>query len=140
MRLTTTAALGTLTTALAMSVLVSSSTSGQIVPRAVRCLHDAGETQSDRARREQALAVARAINTAEGRALEQSGTFQPLASLQNIPAVPDGFTTRIYADANGYVLSLKDSRDLCRFAIFSDQSGTLYSSTPTVPQMASIQR
>ena len=139
MRLTI-AGLATIAAAVVLSPSLNGSSSAQIVPSRVRCLHDAGETQVNRARREQALAVARAINTAEGRGLEQSGRFQPLAALQNIPAGPDGFTARLYADPNGYVLSLKDDRDVCRFAIFSDQSGTLYSSTPTVPQMASIER
>src|SRR3954466_311158 len=138
MRLTTAAVLPTVTAALVL--WATGSSSGQIVPRAVRCLHDASETQPDRDRRAQAIAVARAINSAEGQALQQTGRFPPLEPLPNIPTEPAGFSVRLYADANGYVFSLKDSRDVCRFGIFSDQSGTMYSSTPTVPQLASNQR
>lgn len=129
-----TAVLTAATTAAVLSWTGSSS--AQIFPRAVRCLHGVDETQTDRARREQALTMARAINRAEGQALQQSGRFQPVASLSNIPAAPTDIEVRLYADANRYVVSLKDTGDLCRFGIFSDQSGTVYSSTPTVPQMA----
>jgi hypothetical protein len=122
--------------AAALLVSMAGSSSGQIVPRAVACLHDGSENAANRTLREQALLVARAINTAEGQAVQRSGRFQTLATLSDIPAVPDGFTLRLYADADGYVFSLKDTRDLCRFGIFSDQSGTVYPSTPTVPQMA----
>jgi len=134
MRSTMTAGLAAATAAFVMAVTTTSS--GQIVPRAIHCLHDGGESQGERTRREQALIVARAINSAEGQALQANGRFQPLASLPNIPALPDAFEARLYADANGYVISLKDTRDVCRFGIFSDQSGTVYSSTPTVPQLA----
>src|SRR3954452_4212617 len=133
MRLETTAVLATGTAELVL--WRTGSSGGQIVPRAVRCLHDTSETQADRDRRAQAFAVARAINSAEGQALQQTGRFQPVASLTNIPTEPAGFNVRLYADANGYVFSLKDSSDVCRFGIFSDQSGTVYSSTPTVPQL-----
>ena len=128
-----------LATVTALMFWVAGTSSGQIVPRVVRCLHDASEIQAERDRREQALAVARAINMAEGQSFQQSGRFQPLASLSNIPTAPAGFSVRLYSDATGYVVSLKDDRDVCRFAIFSDQSGTVYSSTPTVPQLASTQ-
>jgi hypothetical protein len=117
-------------------VCISRPTSGQILPTGARCLHDSGETQAERTRREQALAVARAINTAEGQALQQTGRYQPLASLPNVPTLPNGFTARLFADGEGYVFSVKDTRDLCRYGIFSDQSGTLYSLTPAVSQMA----
>ena len=123
--------------AAALALFATTPGNGQIVPRQVRCLHDAGETGVERTRRERALAVARAINAAEGVGLQQTGRYQALASLSNVPAIPDGFVVRFYADANGYVFSLKDSHDLCRYGIFSDQSGTLYSLTPTVPLMAS---
>ncbi|HKE84854.1 MAG TPA: hypothetical protein VKB50_13930 [Vicinamibacterales bacterium] len=123
--------------AAALALFATTPGNGQIVPRQARCLHDAGETAVERTRREQALAVARAINMAEGVGRQQTGRYQPLASLANVPAVPDGFVVRFYSDENGYVFSLKDSRDLCRYGIFSDQSGTVYSLTPTVALMAS---
>src|SRR5688572_16979352 len=102
-----------------------------------RCLHDDGETQANRVRREQAISLARAINAAQGQAVERTGRYQPLPQLGNLPAAPDGFVLRLYADEDGYIFSIKDSRDACRYGIFSDQHGTLYQLSPTVPLVAS---
>jgi hypothetical protein len=98
----------------------------QVAPSPVACLHDTFERQPDRVRRDQALGVAKAINAAQGALAQQTRRFHALADLRNLPDVPGGFELRFYSDAAGYVFSLKDARDPCHFAIFSDQSGLLY--------------
>src|SRR5687767_6391538 len=85
----------------------------------VACLHDASELRADRVRRDQALALARAINAAEGLLAQQTRRYHPLRDLRNLPDVPNGFELRLYSDEAGYVFSLKDTRDSCRYAIFS---------------------
>lgn len=104
---------------------------------AASCLHDAGESQPNRLRREQALALARAINAAQGQAVQQTKRYQPLAQLSNLPDTPAGFVLRLYQDGDGYLFSLKDDRDVCRYGIFSDRHGTLLQASPTLPLIAS---
>jgi hypothetical protein len=103
-----------------------------------RCLHGQDEQAVDRARREQAVRVARQINRAENTA-SLRGPSQPrnyvplddprLASI-GIPAAPDGFKLRFYTDSDSYAFSLKDIRDRCGFAVFSDQDGRIYEALP----------
>jgi hypothetical protein len=38
-----------------------------------------------------------------------------------------------YADGDGYVLSIKDTRNACHYGIFSDEQGPLYEMSPQVP-------
>jgi hypothetical protein len=101
------------------------------------CRHDAASLPADRTRREQARALLRGINTAEGRAAEARRQYVPLAQLTNLPAVPSGFELRFYTDGNGYVVSLKDSGDPCHYGVFSDEDGRLYEMSPQVPLIAS---
>jgi hypothetical protein len=111
----------------------------QIVPTSVRCLHQGGpERQADRVRREQAIALMKAINVAQGQALQQTRNFKPLSELSGLPGTPDGFRLRMYVNDGGYVASLKDSRDPCYFGIFSDESAFVYTNSPlAVPFVAS---
>ena len=104
---------------------------------ALTCRHDGAALQPDRARRAQALVLARAINSARGILAERTRRYQPLAQLANLPPVPDGFALRLYTDGDGYVFSLKDERDPCHYGVFSDQYGRLYEASPQVPQIAS---
>jgi hypothetical protein len=101
------------------------------------CRHDAGSLPADRTRREQARALLRAINTAEGRTAQATRQYAPLAKLPNLPPPPVGFELRFYTDGNGYIVSLKDSRDPCHYGVFSDEDGRLYEMTPSVPLLAS---
>lgn len=101
------------------------------------CRHDNAGLQQDRARRDQALALARAIHSAEAILAEKTRRYQPLDQLTNLPPVPEGFALRLYTDGDGYILSLKDERDPCHYGIFSDQGGRLYEASPQVPQIAS---
>jgi hypothetical protein len=104
---------------------------------ALGCRHDDTGLQQDRVRRDQALALARAINAAEGVLAQKTRRYQPLTQLGNLPPVPEGFRLRLYTDGDGYVFSLKDERDLCHYGVFSDQGGRLYEASPEVPQIAS---
>jgi hypothetical protein len=56
--------------------------------------------------------------------------YGALSQLRGVPPTPQGFELRLYTDGRGYVLSLKDTLDPCRYAIFSDEAGTLYEKTP----------
>jgi len=92
----------------------------------VACRHDGSESQADRTRRIQALALAKAINSAQGELAERTRRYHPLTALRNLPPVPTGFELRLYSEVDGYLFSLKDALDTCRYAIFSDQSGLVY--------------
>jgi hypothetical protein len=107
------------------------------LPLAGACRHDSSATDGDRMRRDQALALARAINQAEGLAAQRTREYQPLASLPNLPPAPVGFRVRLYVDDSGYMFSIKDDRDPCHYGIFSDENGRLYEMSPQVPQNAS---
>ena len=117
--------------------LSASGIRGQFPVTAPRCLHDEDETQANRLRRERALTLARAINTAQGQVVQRTGRYQQLTALGSLPSAPDGFEVRLYTDGAGYLLSVKDSRDSCRYGIFSDQNGFVYQMTPTAPLVAS---
>jgi hypothetical protein len=80
--------------------------------------------------------LARAINQAQGRAVAASERYQPLAKLPGLPPAPSGFELRFYTDGAGYILSLKDTLDPCRYGVFTDQHGRLYEMSPQVPQIA----
>ena len=101
------------------------------------CLHDDGERPVDRDRREQALSLAKAVHEAEGTAAERARFYLPLSQLRGLPRTPRGFELRLYTDGHGYIMSLKDSLDPCRYGIFSDQAGILYEKAPlTAPLIA----
>jgi hypothetical protein len=90
------------------------------------CRHGQASTQEDRDRRAHALTVAKAITASEAEVVRRTGEYQPLARLSGLPAVPNGFKLALYADRSGYIFALKDTRDPCHFAVFSDASGLLY--------------
>lgn len=99
-----------------------------------KCLHDAPESAADRARREQAIDYARKVNAAE--TAQSIGPrllpprYRPLDELVNLPAPPAGFAIEFHNDDRGYVLSLKDTRDACRYAVFTDQDKLIYEAVP----------
>jgi hypothetical protein len=94
------------------------------------CLHDAAERELDRKRRAEALGLAKTVNQAQGTAAERTRIYLPLSKLGKLPPAPRGFELRVYTDGTGYVLSLKDTLDPCKYAIFSDESGVIYEKTP----------
>jgi hypothetical protein len=101
------------------------------------CLHDDAETQEQRARREGAVRLAKAIVERQAEAAERTRLYAPLPALRNLPPAPRGFDVRLYTDGVGFVLSLKDTLDPCKFAIFSDESGFVYEKAAlTAPLLA----
>jgi hypothetical protein len=99
------------------------------------CLHGSTEQANQRMRREQALKMAQQINRAErnGPAVLPSQPrrdYRPFAELANVPPTPAGFRLQFYTDGATYAFSLKDTRDRCEFAIFSDQDQGIYQATP----------
>jgi hypothetical protein len=96
------------------------------------CLHDRTETPANKTRRERALDVAQRINMMErmGPPLRPGQRYRPFEDLTMIPAIPDGFTLQFHTDGNSYSFSLKDTRDACGYAIFSDQEGLIYEAIP----------
>jgi hypothetical protein len=116
---------------LAVGLVAAESSQRAAQPVALpRCRHDSAEEAPDRVRREQALALAKAINEAEGIAAERIRLYRPLAQLSSLPAAPAGFHVRLYTDGAGYILSIKDTLDPCRYGIFTDESGLVYERTP----------
>ena len=93
------------------------------------CLHGVNETPAQRARRQQALRFTREINTAEAAASRTAGTYQPLTALQ-LSVPPGDFTVDLVTNGTGYVFSVKDTEDACRFSFFSDQVGLIYVGQP----------
>jgi hypothetical protein len=96
------------------------------------CLHAAGETPADAARRQEAIRVMRAINTAQARAFAVNRTYLNLRELTNagLPPRPYGFLTQLTVEASTYALLLKDTADPCRYTLFSDQEGLIYVGSP----------
>ena len=100
-----------------------------------QCLHDQLETQANRVRREKALELAEDINRAQGLARRfgprGQGDYKPLDQLTNLPDVPEGFRVQLHTDGTTYSFSIKDSRDPCSYAVFSDQSLDIYEAVPS---------
>ena len=108
--------------------------SAQIKP----CLHDQLESQANRARREKALELAEDINRAQGLArrfgTRGQGDYRPFDQLTNLPDVPEGFRVQLHTDGTTYSFSIKDTRDPCGYAVFSDQSLDIYEAVPSPRQ------
>ncbi len=100
------------------------------------CLHGAAESAADRTRRQQAIDYATKVNVAETsysigpRLLPRR--YRPLEELENLPALPAGFDIQFHNDDRSYTFSLKDMRDACHYAIFSDQDKLIYEAIPRV--------
>lgn len=91
------------------------------------CLHGENETPEQRARRSQALALARQINTLEYNvAMRNTKMFQPVANLGLTASTPAGFEVHLTTDGTTYAFSLKDTVDPCLFGFFSDHKGTIF--------------
>lgn len=98
------------------------------------CLHERDERPAERTRRQRAIQFAQLVNRAEaivGGPLGQQ-RYRPLEELTNIPPVPEGFRVQFHSNGTSYGFSLKDQRDACGYAIFSDQEGRIYEAMPTI--------
>ena len=105
------------------------------VPSPRNCLHGAAESAADRARRQQAIDYATKVNVAEAaygiapRPQFQRG-YRSFDQLANLPLLPAGFAIQFHNDDRSYTFSLKDTRDACHYAIFSDQDKLIYEAVP----------
>ena len=120
------------------------SLAGVVPAFAQECLHGPNETAAERTRREQTVRFAQRLNGAQHFSLPdyrqpgpQPRLYRPLEELRNLPAVPAGFRLQFHTDGQSYSFSLKDTRDACRFALFSDQDGYIYMTTPQ-PRSATV--
>ena len=109
---------------------------GGTLPAFGGCFHDSQSAAHNQACRAQAQTLARAINEAQSRAVSAAGRYLEMSELPTLPAVPNGFNLRFYTDGDGYVVSLKDTFDPCRYGLFTDQQNRLYESSPQIPQLA----
>ena len=111
---------------------------GTIPAQSRACLHGDDETNVNRTRRERAIELADEINRAEGaRGFGRRGdreTYQPFDLLQKLPEAPLGFRVQLDTDGTTYSFSIKDTRDPCRYAVFSDQSGDIYEAIASPPR------
>jgi hypothetical protein len=116
-------------------VTVSVLSGGTVPALAQECLHVQTETADDRIRREQAIRYARRLNAAQHATLpdQQRQRYRAPNELRNLPPVPPGFQLQFHTDGRTYMFSLKDGRDPCRFAVFSDQYGDVYAGSPQRP-------
>ena len=127
---------------IALAALLVLSTSGIASAQSKQCLHDQLETRADRTRREKALELADEINRAQGVARRfgarpGQGPYKPLDELFNLPDTPEGFRVQLHTDGTAYTFSVKDTRDPCGYAVFSDQSLDIYEAVPSSRQVRS---
>jgi hypothetical protein len=106
--------------------------------RAQQCLHAQFETPDDRARRQKAVEFVLRVNAAQAVPAPRGPRYRALEELPFLPPVPVGFEIQFHTDGRTYGLSLKDRRDPCRFAVFSDQEGAVYASVPQPPRALTI--
>jgi len=93
------------------------------------CDPDAPLTDAQVARRRMAISAARQINTAEARIWAATKRYAPLNELTGV-SIAEGFEAQVSTDGTSYTFSIKDLRDACRFAVFSDQQGLIYTASP----------
>jgi hypothetical protein len=99
--------------------------------RLARCLHGRTETADQKLRREKAIRVAQAINTAQVIAVgPRKPQYRRPEELPSIPPLPQGFALQFNTDGATYTFSIKDTLDACHYAIFSDEDKLIYDGTP----------
>jgi hypothetical protein len=123
------------TTTLAVAIagsLVSGWTLDGTAQQQPVCLHAAGETPANAARRQEAIRVIRAINSAQATSFAVNRTYHNFRELTDLglPPRPPGFATQLTVEASTYALLLKDTADPCRYTLFSDQEGLIYAGSP----------
>ena len=125
------------TTIASITVLVGTAVTAWIVnvlhaQQQPLCLHAAGETPADAARRLDAIRVMRAINTAQAQAFAMNRAYLNFRELadRGLPSRPAGFQTQLTVESSAYALVVKDSVDPCRYTLFSDQDGLIYVGSP----------
>ena len=116
---------------------------------AQECLHGSTERPEQQARRQQAVQVARVVNTIEanqpGRspqrflrheelatspyALRQADSVKPFNFVPGQEVVP-GWELTLNVTDNGYWFMVKDKMDSCGFAYISNTTGLIYKAEP----------
>ena len=96
------------------------------------CLHGPGETPADAARRQNAVGVMRAINTAQAQTFAMNRAYLNFRELTDagLPPRPAGFSTQLTVEGSTYALLLKNTSDPCGYTLFSDQEGLIYVGSP----------
>jgi hypothetical protein len=113
------------------------------------CLHGANETPEQRARRVEALAAARHVNTLQANRPDRRGAYLDLAALAQLQAeqvtkrpstkpytfAPDaeiiaGWTLTLARTETGYWFMIKDTTDPCGFGYVSNEQGIIYRAEP----------
>jgi len=96
------------------------------------CLHAAGETPADAARRQDALRAMRTINTVQAQAFAVNQSYQNLRELTDsgLPPRPYGFLMQLTVEGSTYALLLQDTVDPCRYTLFSAQDGLILVGSP----------
>jgi len=112
-------------TVLAMAMTLSTGTA-----EAQGCLHGPDETVAERMRRQAAIAFVEQITSAQTRLHRERGTYVALRDATAAASVPLGFVPRLMFDRWSYAVTVKDTFDPCRFALFSDQDGIVYEARP----------
>jgi hypothetical protein len=82
--------------------VVQNANRSALQPIPVACRYDR-PTQVDRRRRDGAVALAKAINTAQMNSLRRARKYEPAANLGELPPVPDGFKLDLYLSDSGYI-------------------------------------
>ena len=96
------------------------------------CLHAAGETPADAARRQDARRVMRTINTVQAQAFAVNQNYQNFRELTDsgLPPRPYGFLLQLTVEGSTYALLLRDAADPCRYTLFSSQDGLIFVGSP----------
>jgi len=97
-----------------------------------QCLHGPNEDATQKARRQAALKLVRAINAGESKYLMMSDSdrYSPLSGLTIEPKKVEGFAIQFTMDGAGYSLILKDTTDPCHFVYSTNQNGVTYGGYP----------
>jgi hypothetical protein len=113
-------------------LLMLFATSFAVPALAQECLHGPNEAASERDRREYAMRLARQINEAQAVWIAKQPPTAGYASPSQLklPEMPLGFGMMFHLNGRRYTFSIKDDRDPCFFAIFSDNSGLVYAAMP----------
>jgi hypothetical protein len=97
--------------------------------QSTECDPNAALTDAQIARHRSAITVARQINTAEAQQSSATKRYVRLSELMGV-TLPEGFEAQVSTDGTTYTFSVKDVQDACKFAVFSDQHGLIYTATP----------
>ena len=96
-----------------------------------QCLHGPQEDAAQKTRRNSALRLVRAINTAEANeAWPKWNSYAPPANLSvDLNAAP-GFESDFTTDGKSYALILHDKMDACGFVFATNQHGVIFQGYP----------